>query len=163
MDLRLSDTAYINEVIFSGGGSYGAAPDNIFGNGQVYIDYVETHWVALIEHSEDPTTTDLIHIDTTIMFGGGINIVSNCECNYTKIHDVGRVHSGLYNIVIIHKEGEIFNGYFNDVWIGDNAQLYSTSVNGACDYEGTFIGYAELMEDGYFHQENLTYPCNLIR
>lgn len=161
LDLRLTDTAYINTVLFDGpvlGGS--ASTDKVKGNGTVYIDYVEIRMIGFVSHSDIPSTMDLIHIDTLWMLGDGENKVESCECNYTEIEVIGIVNSGLYNIVIIKDDGEIFNGYFNNVCIGDEAEVYSEQVGGirADDFMGTFIGYANLKGDGYLYQNVLTYP-----
>lgn len=155
LDLRLADTAYINDVLFFGPGNGGTGNDeNIEGNGSVYINYVEMKHNGNINHSDFGSITDLIHIDTTMMFGANDNYVISCECNYTKIYGDGYVNTGLYNIVIIEQEGYIYNGYFNYVYIGDNAEIY-TDAGG---FQGTFIGYAELADDGYLHQETPTFP-----
>lgn len=168
LDLRLADTAYIGEVIFSGGGA--GQFDYIKGNGEVYINLVEAYFPCHVQHSEFATTTDLIHIDTTLVHSLGVSTVRSCECNYTEIDGEGHVHSGLYNKVIIHEEGKIFNGYFNYIYIGKEAEVYtntpqptillpnSNSGSGADDFQGTFIGYATLEDDGFLQQEVLVYP-----
>lgn len=162
LDLRLADTAYIGEVIYLGGaaGTY----DFLKGNGEVYINLVEAYFPLKVQHSEYPTTTDLIHIDTTLVFSLGVSEVESCACNYTEIEGEGHVHSGLYNKVIIREEGKIFNGYFNYVLVGKEAEVY-THIPGIPpdgsrqdDFQGTFIGYADLQDDGFLQQEVLTYP-----
>lgn len=167
LDLRLADTAYIGEVMFSGGGV--GIYDYIEGNGKVYINLADFNYPARVQHSELPTTTDLIHIDTTLVHSLGMSEVQSCDCNYTEIDGDGYVHSGLYNKVIIHKEGKIFNGHFNFVSIGEEAEVYteipknvlvnSSDFNGRQDdFQGTFIGYADLKDDGFLQQEVLAYP-----
>jgi gliding motility-associated-like protein len=159
LNLRLADTAYINDVLFNGPAGGGSGIDeNVEGNGAVYINYVEMKHRGNINHREFPTTTDLVHVDTTMMFGNGANNVQNCDCNYTHIFGDGFVNSGLYNIVIIDDLGTIYNGHFNYVYIGDDA-VVTTNLNGVtANFQGTFIGYAELADDGHLYQEITNYP-----
>ncbi|MFK7947297.1 MAG: hypothetical protein AB8G11_06905, partial [Saprospiraceae bacterium] len=162
LDLRLADTAYIGEVIFLGGGT--GTYDYLKGNGEVYIDLAEFYYPSRVQHSENPTTTDLIHIDTTLVHSLGVSEVESCDCNYTEIDGEGHVHSGLYNIVIIHGEAKIFNGHFNFVSVGNEAEVYThfpgipTEPGRQDNFEGTFIGYADLKDDGFLQQEVLAYP-----
>ena len=157
LDLRLADTAYIGDVIFSGGGV--GVYDYIKGNGEVYINLAEFNFPSRVKHTEFPTTTDLIHIDTTLVHSLGVSMVESCDCNYTEIDGDGHVNSGLYNIVIIHKEGKIYNGHFNFVYIGEEAEVFTNTVPfRQDDFQGTFIGYANLKDDGFLQQEILSYP-----
>jgi gliding motility-associated-like protein len=159
LDLRLADTAYINDVLFFGpinGGS--GSSENVEGNGSVYINYVEMKHQGNINHSELATITDLVHIDTTMLFGDGLNNVINCECNYTKIFKDGLVNAGLYNTLIINGLGTIYNGHFNYVFIGDDAVIYTNTDANTANFQGTFIGFAELADDGHLYQEVANFP-----
>jgi len=149
LDLILVDTAHIGEVIFSGGitNHSSSGLDQLAGNGPVYIEKVVMNKIGQISHSSNSTTTNLVHIDSTFIYGyhssyGGY--IQYCDCKYIHIENRGYLSRGLSEYVYIGGIGNIQDGYFDYVVMDSTANInYGNSF-----FQGTFIGKAVLNDDG---------------